>query len=263
MLLHDFSFLLLGASALYGASVPTLAVDATASQHPISPLIYGINEFTANGVCCSPFKEWTDSGISGIMHIGVRRWGGDSASSYNWQLDLENLNVNLFFTTYLVGDGVHNSFDLFHERNLETGTVSLSTFPLLDWTPKLPPDSALTPNYQYSCSYPVSKYGQQQQTEPGGSQCGNGIALSTGDQIVNDPNDVYQPITPAFGGQWVAAMLNKYGPANDGGVQMWDLDNEPEWWDGTPRIFITRRASRCSPPPTTTCSLAIWRRHRR
>ena len=35
------------------------------------------------------------------MHIGVRRWGGDSASSYNWQLDLENLNINLFFTTYL------------------------------------------------------------------------------------------------------------------------------------------------------------------
>ena len=238
MLLHNFPFLLLGAAALYGASVPALAVDATASQHPISPLIYGINEFTGNGVCCSPFKEWTDSGISGIMHIGVRRWGGDSASSYNWQLDLENLNVNLFFTTYLVGDGVHNSFDLFHERNLETGTVSLSTFPLLDWTPKLPPDSALTPNYQYSCSFPVSTYGQQQQTEPGDSQCGNGIALSTGDQIVNDPNDVYQPITPAFGGQWVAAMLNKYGPANDGGVQMWDLDNEPEWWDGThPDIY--------------------------
>ena len=91
------------------------------------------------------------------MHIGVRRWGGDSATSYNWQLDLENLNVNLYFTTYLVGDGAHNSFDLFHARNLETGTVSLSTFPLLDWTPKLPPDSALTPNYQYSCSYPVSK----------------------------------------------------------------------------------------------------------
>ena len=56
---------------------------------------------------------------------------------------------------------------------------------------------------------------------------------STGGQIVNDPNDVYQPITAAFGGQWVAAMLDKYGPANDGGVQMWDLDNEPEWWDGT------------------------------
>jgi len=55
----------------------------------------------------------------------------------------------------------------------------------------------------------------------GDSQCGNGIALSTGDQIVNDPNDVYQPITPAFGGQWVAAMLNQYGLANDGGVQMW------------------------------------------
>jgi uncharacterized protein (TIGR03437 family) len=232
-MLRRFPFLLLGAAALYGASVPTLAVDATASQHPISPLIYGINEFTGNGICCAPFKEWTDSGISDLMHIGVRRWGGDSASSYNWQLDVENLNVNLFFTTYLVGDGVHNSFDLFHERNLETGTASLSTFPMLDWIPKLPPNSSLTPDYQYSCSFPVSVYGQQQKTEPGDAQCGNGIALSTGNQILNDPNDVNQPITPAFGGQWVAAMLDKYGPANDGGVQMWDLDNEPEWWDGT------------------------------
>ena len=76
MLLHDFSFLLLGASALYGASVPTLAVDATASQHPISPLIYGINEFTANGVCCSPFNEWTDSGISVFDDDGLRRHAG-------------------------------------------------------------------------------------------------------------------------------------------------------------------------------------------
>ena len=233
MLLPHCFFLLLGAAALYGASAPTLAVDATASQHPISPLVYGINEFTGNGICCLPFSEWTDSGISGLMHIGVRRWGGDTASSYNWQLDLENLNINLFFTTYLVGDGVHNSFDLFHERNLQTGTVSLSTFPLLDWTPKLPTGSSLTPSYQYSCSYPVSKYGPQQQIEAGASQCGNGIALTTGAQIMNDPNDDYQPITPAFGGQWAATMLNKYGPANDGGVQMWDLDNEPEWWDGT------------------------------
>ena len=224
---------LLSGLTLNAGSGPTLTVDASAAQHPISPLIYGVN-------------EWTDSGLSGIMRIGTRRWGGDNATSYNWQLDLKNNDSDWYFTTYLVGNGVTSTFNLFHERNLQTGTASLGTVPVLDWTPKAPP-SGTSGGGVLSCSFAVAKYGAQAAsntagcaanpdgndcaTDPYDSACGSGVSAATGQNIVNDPNDVYHPITPAFASEWVQAIKNMYGPANLGGVQMWSLDNEPEWWD--------------------------------
>ncbi len=196
MFLRYFSFLLLGASALCAASGPSLTVDAAANQHPISPLIYGIN-------------EWTDSGLSGIMHIGVRRWGGDNATSYNWQLDLKNNDDDWYFTTYLVGDGVTSTFDLFHERNLATGTASLGTVPVLDWTPKMPPAGTQSVGGVLSCSYTAADFPSQQKFDPYDPNCGNGLT-SSGGPIVTDPSKVYQPITPAFAGDWVTYIKNKY-----------------------------------------------------
>ncbi|MFZ0934279.1 MAG: glycoside hydrolase family 44 protein [Bryobacteraceae bacterium] len=215
------------AASLWAQSAPTLAVDATVSRHPISPLIYGINEWPSYN---DTTHVWTDSGMSEAMRVGVRRWGGDNATSYNWQLDIKNNDSDWYFTTYVVGDGVNSTFDLFHEQNLRTGTLSLGTVPVLDWTPKLISGQPLLFNVPLSCSYSVAKYGAQTQTDPYDPDCGLGV-LTNGTQIVNDPNDVYQPITSAFAAQWVQSILDKYGPANQGGVQMWSLDNEPEWWD--------------------------------
>ena len=63
------------------------------------------------------------------------------------------------------------------------------------------------------------------------TNCGNGVLLN-GQQIVNAPSDAYQPSTPAFEQQWVKYLIQKYGPANGGGVRMRSMDNEPEWWYG-------------------------------
>ena len=227
---------------------PALAVDATASRHPISPYIYGINEWPGYS---SSTHAWTDNGMSEAMRVGVRRWGGDNATSYNWQSDILNNDDDWYFTTYLVGDGVTSTFEVFHEKNLQTGTRSLGTVPVLDWTPKLIAGQPLAFNVPLSCSFNVAKYGEQVPSnaancvanpfgsdcavDPYDSACGSGVSAVINGQnqnIVNDPNDVYQPITPAFAGQWVQSIKSKYGPANLGGVQMWSLDNEPEWWDG-------------------------------
>ena len=55
---------------------PALTVNATADQHPISPYIYGINFAT--------------EAIAADLHLPVRRWGGNSTSRFNWQLDVHN-----------------------------------------------------------------------------------------------------------------------------------------------------------------------------
>lgn len=182
---------------------PALAVDAAASIHPISPGIYGIN-------------EWSDNGLLGMMRIPLLRWGGDSATSFNWQNSVRNIASDWYFEDA----GVSPGFDAFHMANLAAGTFSMGTISLMDWAPK-----------SGGCSFSVKKYGSQKATDPYNSDCGNGILLS-GAQVSNDPNDTYVPVTPAFSQQWVSQIVSTYGPAITGGVRIWEMDNEPEWWDG-------------------------------
>ncbi len=72
------------ALSLYAQTAPTLAVDANANRHPISPYIYGINQYS-------------DTGLGAIMHIPVRRFGGDATTSYNWQIDVSNAAADWYF----------------------------------------------------------------------------------------------------------------------------------------------------------------------
>src|ERR1022692_4731350 len=193
---------------------PTLAVDAGAAVHPISPYVYGINEYA-------------DNGLASIMRIPLRRFGGDATTSYNWQIDVSNSASDWYFENGAQYSGTPSlpngsSFDLFHEGNLQTGTLSLGTISLMDWTPK---DTV-------SCSFSVAKYGPQQKVNQYNPDCGNGVLASNGQQIINDPHDAYEPMDQTFAQDWVAYLMKRYGPASAGGVALWSMDNEPEWWWG-------------------------------
>src|ERR1022692_175208 len=167
----------LGCFAASAQSPSALAVDAAANLHAISPYIYGIN-------------EWFDNGLLGIMRIPLLRWGGDDATTFNWQAGVKNNTGDnpWCFENYSVSPG----FDAFHTANLAAGTVSMGTVSLMDWSPKNAGE----------CSFSVKKYGAQKATNPDNSDCGSGILL-TGAQIINDPNDAYTPVTGAFSQQWV------------------------------------------------------------
>jgi uncharacterized protein (TIGR03437 family) len=185
-------------------SAQQLTVDAQAGRHPINPWIYGIN-------------TWSTTGIQQQMHIPLIRFGGDDATSFNWQTSVKNNTGDnpWNYENYAVSPG----FDTFHEANLRYGATTLSTVSLMDWTPGAPG----------ACSFSVKKYGPQKAVAPDKADCGNGILLN-GLQIANDPNDAYVPATPAFSQQWIAHLTARYGAANNGGVRFWSMDNEPEWW---------------------------------
>ena len=51
--------------------------------------------------------------------------------------------------------------------------------------------------------------------------------------MANDPNDTSSPIDRTFDAGWVQSLVSKFGKANNGGVAIYELDNEPEWWDHT------------------------------
>jgi len=201
---HSVLLLCLGALTLRAASAPTLTVDANAARHPISPWVYGVN-------------NWPDTGLDTIMRIPLGRWGGDDATSFNWQNSVKNNTGDnpWFYYNYSVSPG----FDSFHETNLRTGTTSLGTVSVMDWLPKAAGE----------CSFSIAKYGEQKQVSESNPDCGNGT-LTNGNPVNNDPNDAYVPVTPAFSGQWVEQLVGTYGAGYNGGVHLWSMDNEPEWW---------------------------------
>jgi uncharacterized protein (TIGR03437 family) len=198
-------FLLAAAVSLHGQSAPALTVDAAANRHPISPWIYGIN-------------QWSDNGIQGMMRIPLVRWGGDDATSFNWLNSVKNNTGDnpWVYQNYSVSPG----FEAFHTRNLWTGSASLSTIPILDWLPKVPD----------VCSFSVAKYGPQKAANPDNADCGNGVRTN-GDMVNNDPNDAYIPVDPSYSQKWIQYEVANFGPGNAGGIRFWSLDNEPEWWD--------------------------------
>ena len=201
---------------------PDLSVDAGASRHAISPYIYGMN--------------FTDENLAADLKLPVRRWGGNSTTRYNWQLDIQNTGSDWYFEnianpndgTRVLPDG--SSSDLFVEQNRRTSTQTLMTLPLIGFTPKGP----RVLDHPYPCGFKVSRYGPQDSVDTWDTDCGNGVhngANITG----NHASDTSNIITPTFATNWIKHLIANYGTAANGGVKFYDLDNEPMLWNSTHR----------------------------
>lgn len=209
-------YLLFISFVAWGADGPALSVDASAARRPISPDIYGINDYG-------------NTGLNSELRVGVTRWGGDSTSRYNWLNDSNNAGSDWYFTSFPSGIKrpdllpFGSMFDQFVDSNLRNGSRAMGTIPVLDWLPSRRVEM---------CSFSVAKYGPQQQVNPYNKDCGNGLKPDGKTQIVNNPADVGTRVDETFAADWVRHVVSRYGTAADGGVSLWSLDNEPEWWMG-------------------------------
>ena len=202
------------------ATGPALSINAGANQHAISPLIYGMN--------------FADAALAQDLRLPVNRWGGNSTTRYNWQLDVHNTGSDYYFENIPDGNSTtlpnDSTADRFIERDRGTNIQTLLTMPLIGWTPSTRKD-----NHPYDCGFKVSTYGGQDgvdsQWDP---DCGNG--LNGGAPITgNDPSDTSVAIGPTFVQDWVRHLIGRYGTAAQGGVKFYNLDNEPGLWDETHR----------------------------
>ena len=200
---------------------PALSVDAASNRHAISPDIYGVNSYG-------------NMGATADLHLPVTRWGGNATSQYNWKLDSSNTGGDWYFEIFpqngsadpaKLPDG--SAHDLFHETNLASGAKSYSTVPIMDWVA-----GTRVPK---TCSFSVKKYGAQKATDQYAPDCGNGT-LTSGTEVASLPNfdrtDSDVNVDGAFMTDWVKYTAAKYGTAEQGGVAVWSLDNEPIWWMG-------------------------------
>jgi uncharacterized protein (TIGR03437 family) len=223
---------------------PALNVDANANRHAISADIYGISFYWDLSGSGDPAK-------AADIRATVRRWGGNNASTYHWKYDVWNIDADWFFEV-LPDSKVDvsklpavSSFNQFADRARTTGGKILGTIPLLGWLPKA---------RQEMCSFDVAKYGSQCKQDPYARYhlytCGNGViyVAACGDSSVvdgkgpsiptyikNDPTDAYAQFDESLQEEWIRYLVTRYGKANQGGITIWSLDNEPIWWDSTHR----------------------------
>jgi hypothetical protein len=227
----------------------TLSVDAGNQTHAISPYIYGMDAYLLDG-------SVADAAAVAPANITVDRWGGDSTERYNYQLDVTNSIADYYFENspgtggdgWLAVPGV-SAFDALVKSNNSNGIKTLGTVPVLGWVAK---DST-------SCAFPSSTYPNQVSFAPNG--CGDGLypqgvsgcTSSSGCNITgNNPGVTSIPEPPpappapsavnaawaqsSWTGGWVTSLVNQFGPGNPAsgngkGVAIYDLDNEPTWWD--------------------------------
>ncbi len=212
--------LVLGAACAAGQTVsaPTLTADPTVSRVPISPQIYGIASYGL------------DTGFAQEIQVPNVRWGGDATTRYNWMVDSSNSGFDWYF---IGGNGQATpvpgaSADLMVKTYAPAN--ALITIPIIPWVNK---------SSAWSCSFPVSIYGVQQSTDPyltiNGDSCGN--SLTTAGTQLTDTNIPANHIANTTGlqQQWVGHLVSTFGAAAKGGVQFYQLDNEPFGWGNTHR----------------------------
>ncbi len=201
----------------------SLSIDVNTNWHPISDDIYGMN--------------FADESLATELRLPVSRWGGNSATRYNWKTSMTNTASDWFFENLQQGTvnvsalPSGSASDQFIDQNRRTGTRSIITVPLIGWTAK-----ATSPrSHPYDCGFKVSTYGSQQAVDSWDQNCGNGLHADGSPVTGNNPTDTSDPITPDFVTAWVNHLVGKYGSAANNGVSYYNLDNEPMLWNSTHR----------------------------
>jgi len=210
-------FLLLSSSAYAQNAAVTVAIDATAKTHPISPLIYGV--------------AFATTAQLQALNAPLNRSGGNNTSTYNYADNAQNLDNDYYFESYpQAGTTAGAEPDAFVASTKSGGAVSLITVPLIGWTAKLGPGRSILP------SFSVKKYGPQCSTDPYFPDAGDGLKTDCATPITgNDPNDAYYATAIAGNGPWISHLVKTWGTASAGGVGYYLMDNEPSIWFGTHR----------------------------
>lgn len=196
-----------------------VTVDANANRHSINPNIYGI--------------AYGDSHDVTTLNAPLNRWGGNSTTRYNWQIDAHSAASDYYFETYSDGSGTPagSAHAYVATTRANSGSEPLFTIPMIDYLANLGPNRTTLEGFS------VRKYGAQQATDPYNSDAGNGVSSATGKNITgNNPLDTGVANSASIQQAWVQNFVNTYGLATGStGIKYYVLDNEPSLWYQTHR----------------------------
>src|SRR6185436_14173790 len=124
----------------------SINVDAAAGLHAIDPNIYGTAFATT--------AQLTD------LNVPLNRNGGNAADTYNYVQDATNRGSDWFFESIASGSGNGQGMDSWINSTKAGGAQASVTLNLFDWAAKLGANRSILG------SFPVSRYGPQQSTDP-------------------------------------------------------------------------------------------------
>ena len=194
----------------------TVAIDAAAGRHAISPLIYGVNFGTAETM--------------NALNATFNRFGGNTTSTYNWLQNAWNLGVDWFFESYPAGGATPGAnADSFIAATRQAHAQTMITVPMIGRVAKLGANRKILP------SFSIAKYGAQASHDPYFPDAGDGVRPGGALVAGNNPNDstILDSSTREQG--WLRHLVAKWGRAAAGGVRYYGTDNEPSLWYDTHR----------------------------
>jgi hypothetical protein len=225
---------LCGASQMCVASSSTtsIVVDAKSQGTVISRGIYGV----------------AVNSDDSMKVAGLNRWGGDSTSSYNWQIDVFNsgtdwncANYKGLFTSPSPDSSLTTSSDQFVHYNISQSVDTLMTIPITGWVASMATPNPGTPDCAGSTQIPT---------------CCSTLGTSE-EKLVDKGSSV---LDTSFMGSWVQHLVSTFGSAANGGVKYYQLDNEPDNWqnlrtDIYPTFYPP--GTNCMPFYTTNSSIGV------
>jgi hypothetical protein len=189
------------------ATGPALSVDAGNQTHAISPLIYGMNNYQL---------EPATTAAAGIT---VDRFGGDATTRYNYLLDVTSSAADYYFENQPGNNEANSAFNQQVTSDAAAGAKTIGTVNVMGYVAK---DGT-------SCSFPVATYPNQYAVDTV-RECGDGETATQTNIASPAPTNTSIAVGPSFAGNWVSYLAGKFGSAANGGVAIYDLDNEPEYW---------------------------------
>jgi Glycoside hydrolase family 44 len=248
------------------ATGPALTVDVGNELHPISPLIYGMNAY---------LLDTGTSSSAQIAGIAIARWGGDDTSRYNYQNGNSNSAGDYYFANGAGSGGMppnptgSSTFTQYVTAIGQQGATILGTMNVMGYVANTSttacgfPQSSFPNQVSYvnigtnSCGDGYYTVGTGTCSTSSGSYDSsvNGCSFSGGATTWKNTSLQEPPPSPpgagantnawatgTWQGGWVSSILKAYGQANPPGattpsksVSIWDMDNEPAWWDAVHR----------------------------
>jgi hypothetical protein len=216
---------MLASSQAVSANVPEpiltgliVRVDATAGGSVISPLIYGVS--------------FASPQYAQALGATVNRWGGNSASTFNWDTgnawnagrDWEFRNNN--------GGQSGNAVDTFITQSLGVGAQPLITIPTLGWVAKNADNNARGLGVPSQGGPPVAPGSQA----IAGYDPAANIARTSVLSLPTKPGPLSltpdSAATTVYQNEWVHYLASKFGTGAKG-VTYFEMDNEPDLWSIT------------------------------
>lgn len=204
------------AAAAVTAELADFEVDCGGDTHRISPLIYGI--------AFSPLREF-ESDHQWKLGATARRWGGNPASRFNWELgNAWNTGADYFFRNVNYTRRADFSWASFLTEGVRRDVKTALTIPTMGWVAR---DTS-------AFSFPVAEFGPQQKVDPDFPQAGNGVSKSGRALEASAPLRTSVAAPPEFIERWVRA-IRAADPKQGRRVAQYILDNEPMLWHDTHR----------------------------